>query len=85
MCDVYSIAMAFSRASVAALLLAAGCCSLPWSVAAQGEELLVKELSFAAPFEVFDVGGTRNVHGYRHGGHADVKKNFVRLTSSREV
>jgi hypothetical protein len=46
---------------------------------------LIPEVSFTAPFEDFDINGIRNVPGYRSGGHADVKKNFVRLTSSRQV
>jgi len=73
------------KAGLAVAVLAAACC---WSQEANAEadgELLIKEVSFEAPFESFDVSGTRNVPGYRHGGNADIKKNFVRLTAAREV
>ena len=73
------------RTGLAAAVLAAACCLSQEARAQANDELLIKELSFEGPFEVFDVGGTRNVHGYRHGGNAEVKKNFVRLTAAREV
>lgn len=73
------------QTSLAVALLAAACCLSKEARAEASNELLVKDLSFEGPFEAFDVGGTRNVHGYRHGGNAEVKKNFVRLTAAREV
>lgn len=46
---------------------------------------IIEGLSFAPPFDAFDAEGSRVVGDFMHGGSADVKKNYVRLTPDRAV
>ncbi|CAH0482315.1 unnamed protein product [Peronospora belbahrii] len=45
----------------------------------------IDELSFKPPFDIVDEVGRRLVNSsWTHGGHADVKKHFIRLTTDRQ-
>ncbi|CEG49043.1 lectin, putative [Plasmopara halstedii] len=45
----------------------------------------IDDVSFKPPFEVVDSEGQRIVNTtWSHGGHADIKKHFIRLTTDRQ-
>ncbi len=46
---------------------------------------VVPALTFSPPFETFDSEGARTAGDFMHGGAADIKKNYARLTPDRGV
>jgi hypothetical protein len=73
--------------SLALVLACVSLAAVTTQVHAQGpaEAEALPELSFQGPFEAFNAEGDRILETYMHGGSADIKKNYVRLTPDRAV
>ncbi|EGZ24896.1 hypothetical protein PHYSODRAFT_539853 [Phytophthora sojae] len=64
------------------LLLLCACVAL---LARHAAAEKIEDISFKPPFELVDAEGRRMVNTtWSHGGNADVKKHFVRLTTDRQ-
>ena len=76
-----------SAAALAAVVVAASAVAQEPEKAPEVPERsdILPRLSFSPPFESFDADGKRKAAEFMHGGVAEVRKNYIRLTSDRAV